>query len=89
MKLDGNKKGTINVLGMGKDKSSVVVIPVSLSPSGNLFYSISIATFVQNQNQAQLPFEISKPLNQMNREELLSVLLRLIIYLLLQGKLVL
>jgi len=89
MTLDGNKRGTVSVLGMGKDKSSVVIIPVALNSPNSLFYSLSLATFVQNPEQAQLPFEISKPLNQMNREELLSVLLRLIIYLLLQGKLVL
>ncbi|MDD5696484.1 MAG: hypothetical protein PHO90_00730, partial [Candidatus Pacebacteria bacterium] len=59
-----------------------------------LFYSITATTFsqpVENQGSGsdiQLPFEVSKPLGQMNREELLSVLLRLIIYLLLQGKLV-
>ncbi|MFA5232345.1 MAG: hypothetical protein WC410_01595 [Candidatus Paceibacterota bacterium] len=94
MALDASKKGTVTVLGMGKDKSSVILIPVSLSSSSNLFYSITATTFSQpNENQGpgseiQLPFEVSKPLGQMNREELLSVLLRLIIYLLLQGKLV-
>lgn len=94
MALDDNKKGTVTVLGMGKEKSSVVLIPVSLSSSSSLFYSITSTTFsqpIENQSpesDTQLPFEVSKPLGQMNREELLSVLLRLIIYLLLQGKLV-
>jgi len=36
----------------------------------------------------ELPFEIDKPLNQMNREELLMVIIRTIIYLLVQGRLV-
>jgi len=95
MALDAGKKGTVTVLDMGKEKSSVVLIPVSSSSSDSLFYSITATTFSQpNENQGsgsdiQLPFEVSKPLGQMNREELLSVLLRLIIYLLLQGKLVL
>lgn len=43
----------------------------------------------QNNNTGsniKLPFEIDKPLNQMNREELLMVLLRLIITMMLQGK---
>jgi len=44
-----------------------------------------------NQNNSdtsniKLPFPISKPLDQMSREELLTVLLRLLIYILLQGK---
>jgi len=95
MALDADKKGTVTVLDMGKDKSSIVLIPVSLSSSTSLFYSVTATTFtqpVENQgsgSEIQLPFEVSKPLGQMNREELLSVLLRLIIYLLLQGKLVL
>ncbi len=95
MALGADKKGTVTVLGMGKDKSSIVLVPVSLSSSSSLFYSITATTFAQpieNQgpgSEIQLPFEISKPLSQMNREELLGVLLRLIIYLLLQGKLVL
>ena len=93
--LDSNKKGTIIVTGVGKDKSSIVIIPISLSSAPSAFYSITANTYTQtNPDQTQdtinpFPFEVNKPISQMNREELLSVLLRLIIYLILQGKLVL
>jgi hypothetical protein len=92
--LDSSKKGTIIVSGMGKEKSSIVVIPISLSSTASSFYSITANTYVPQDNNdqiqdAEFPFEVNKPLSQMNREELLSVLLRLIIYLILQGKLVL
>lgn len=91
--LDSAKRGTITVAGMGKDKSSIVIIPIYFSNSPNSFYSITTNTYAQtnNNNQTQdpqFPFEVNKPLSQMSREELLSVLLRLIIYLILQGKLV-
>jgi len=91
--LDTSKKGTIIVKGMGKDKSSIVIIPIYLNSSPDAFYSITANTYIPQNNNDQIkdpsfPFEISKPLSQMNREELLGVLLRLIIYLILQGKLV-
>ncbi|HNP79490.1 MAG TPA: hypothetical protein PKI00_01400 [Candidatus Pacearchaeota archaeon] len=91
--LDADKRGTINIPGMGKEKSSIVVIPIYLGSSSNSFYTITANTYTQTNNNPQnqdsnLPFQINKPLNQMSREELLSVLLRLIIYLILQGKLV-
>ncbi|HQG09347.1 MAG TPA: hypothetical protein PKZ94_01785 [Candidatus Pacearchaeota archaeon] len=71
------------------------------SQSAEYNYSITVTSFINNGNQDQsgnnnqnnsntsnikLPFSISKPLDQMNREELLTVLLRLLIYILLQGK---
>ena len=56
------------------------------------FYSLTAQTFIRENNNGdvdiELPFEIDKPLNQMNKEELLMVIIRLIIYLLMQGKLV-
>jgi hypothetical protein len=66
-------------------------------------YSIAVSSFIsddtsanqgndtQNDSEAdeiKLPFTIDKPLSQMNREELLTVLLKLIITLLTQGKLI-
>lgn len=92
MILDGNKKGSVIIKGMGRENSSIVVIPVYLNSSPNSFYSITANTYTQTNNngnsEPSLPFEVSKPLSQMSREELLGVLLRLIIYLILQGKLV-
>jgi len=91
--LDSSKKGTIIVTGMGKDKSSIVIIPIYLNSSQGAFYSITANTYTSQTSNNEyedpnLPFEVDKPLTQMNREELLGVLLRLIIYLILQGKLV-
>ncbi|MDD5753091.1 MAG: hypothetical protein PHI45_03365 [Candidatus Pacebacteria bacterium] len=91
--LDSSKKGTVIITGMGKEKSSIIIIPIYLNSSQGAFYSITANTYVSQVNNDQtsdtiLPFEIDKSLTQMNREELLSVLLRLIIYLILQGKLV-
>jgi len=40
------------------------------------------------ESEISLPFEIDKPLGQMDRRELLMVIIRLLIYLLMQGKLV-
>ncbi len=91
--LDSSKKGTIIITGMGKEKSSIIIIPIYLNSSQGAFYSITANTYASQTNNNEyedpnLPFEVSKPLTQMNREELLGVLLRLIIYLILQGKLV-
>lgn len=84
----------------GKDVSSVTFIPIAINENTNInndesyFYSITthIASkeIQENGNSVdiELPFEIDKPLNQMNREELLMVIIRTIIYLLMQGKLV-
>jgi hypothetical protein len=54
-------------------------------------YNISASTLTSNgeigpSNTIKLPFTIDKPLNQMNKEELLMVVLKLIIYLVSQGK---
>ncbi|MFA5729978.1 MAG: hypothetical protein WC938_02010 [Candidatus Paceibacterota bacterium] len=72
----------------------------AVNQSLNYNYSIAASSFVNtesnsnqgnNNNQTdtgiKLPFLIDKPLNQMNREELLMVLLKVIIYLVTQGKL--
>jgi hypothetical protein len=66
---------------------------IPFNQQSNYYYSISVSTVnpvvEEPQEQAiELPFEIDKPLNQMNKEELLMVIIRLIIYLLMQGKLV-
>jgi hypothetical protein len=67
--------------------------------SRNYNYSIAVSSFVdggtdtnQDVNNSQgdsinLPFAIDKPMSQMNREELLTLLLKVIIYLVSQGKL--
>ena len=84
----------------GKDVSSVIFIPVAINENTNTnnnesyFYSITthIASKEVQENgnsiDIELPFTLDKPLNQMNREELLMVIIRTIIYLLVQGKLV-
>jgi len=94
MFINSSKEGKLIIENM-KEISYVIVIPTALKNTGESFYSITASTIQNNteQNNDQtsdtiLPFETDKPLTQMNREELLSVLLRLIIYLILQGKLV-
>lgn len=84
----------------GRDISSVTFIPVAINENNsgynNESYFYSITTRVSskevqengNDMEIKLPFAIDKPLNQMNREELLMVVIRTIIYLLVQGKLV-
>jgi len=94
IKLNG-REGELVVSGMGKDVYSVIVIP-SVRNGGvsgsEYFYSIT-ANIVngdvqpETDNNITLPFSVEKPLSQMNKEELLMVLIKLIIYLLGQGKL--
>jgi len=92
-------EGSFNVSNTNKDVSSVVLIlsleNTELDEGGGLPFvynvmastdNLSTGTSNQNSNEVKLPFEIDKPLSQMNREELLMVLLRIIIYLLSQGK---
>ena len=93
--LNGNQEGEIIISGVGSTVGYVTVIPVlANSDMGqeSSFYSLTAQTFIRENNNGdvdiELPFEIDKPLNQMNREELLMVIIRLIIYLLMQGKLV-
>lgn len=95
IKLTG-QEGELVVSGMGKDVYSVTAIPSihngNVSGSMDYFYSITAKT-VNKEAQAgtgtdiNLPFSVEKPLNQMNKEELLMVLIKLIIYLITQGKL--
>jgi len=84
---------------MGVDIASLVLVvsaqdkTIPFNQQSNYYYSISVSTVnsvvEKPQEQAiELPFEIDKPLNQMNKEELLMVIIRLIIHLLMQGKLV-
>jgi len=87
------------ISGFGKDISYIIIIPVAINNNAQIsngesyFYSITTQTFSKEvqengNNDIELPFEVDKPLNQMNREELLMVIIRLIIHLLMQGKLV-
>lgn len=95
--LDINKKGELVIPNMGIDKVSVMLIPfIKDAVKIDSFYSITASTLnpvvaepsnINNNININLPFTIDKPLNQMNREELLTVLLKVIIYLFSQGKL--
>jgi len=95
LKLDSNGEAVLKISNMGQDISSVAIIPVVMSSNAitnsTFYYSLSAAvssgTSGTSNANINLPFAIDKPLNQMNREELLSVLLKLIIYLVSQGKL--
>ena len=84
---------------MGVDIASLVLVvsaqdkTIPFNQQSSYYYSISVSTVnsVVEKPQEQvveLPFEVDKPLNQMNKEELLMVIIRLIIHLLMQGKLV-
>jgi len=94
--LNANQEGELTVSGIGSTVGYVTVIPVLADNTINdqsYFYSLTAQTFVRDNGNGtdmdiELPFEIDKPLNQMNREELLMVVIRTIIYLLLQGRLV-
>ncbi len=102
LKLDADKKGELIVNNLGIDKASVLLIPLVENESGadsSTQYSYSImaststssgatgdVTSNQGTSNVSLPFSIDKPLDQMNREELMTVLLKVIIYLLSQGK---
>jgi len=94
--LDANKKGELIIPNMGIDKASVMLIPfVKGTSKTDSFYSITASalnpTTVEptnnTDNTIKLPFAIDKPISQMNREELLTLLLKVIIYLVSQGKL--
>ena len=98
MALDENQEAEVSISGIGKDIGYVTFIP-SIgdkninSNQNSYFYSITSKTFTKinqepQEQEIKLPFTLDKPLNQMNREELLMVIIRTIIYLLLQGKLV-
>ena len=93
--LNGNQEGEVTISGIGSTVGYVTVIPVlanSDMSQESSFYSLTAQTFIRessnNNVNIELPFAVDKPLNQMNREELLMVIIRLIIHLLLQGKLV-
>jgi hypothetical protein len=98
--LDDQKKGQLPLSNLGTDIASLMIIPfvenenISSDIQTHYFYNITISTLnnttttpVENNNDIKLPFTIDKPLNQMNREELLMILLKVIIYLASQGKL--
>jgi hypothetical protein len=112
LKLNKSQSSDLSVPNIGKDITSVIVIPSvqfqnSNDTSLSYYYSLTAASFsdttVPNTgtdtgnsgtdtpgstgtDTIKLPFQTDKPLGQMNREELLTVLLRLIITLLSQGK---
>ena len=91
-------QGSVSIPNTTKDISSVVLIlsleNTSLNEDGSLpfVYNVVASTSSSTTNSTtqtdniQMPFTLDKPLSQMNREELLTVLLRLIIYLISQGK---
>lgn len=93
--LDATKKGELVIPNMGIDKASVMLIPfVKGNNKTDSFYSITASTLnpttvepTNTDNTIKLPFAIDKPMSQMNREELLTLLLKVIIYLVSQGKL--
>jgi len=94
--LDTNKKGELVIPNMGIDKASVILMPyVKGNNKTDSFYSITASTLnpttvepiTNPDNSLKLPFAIDKPMSQMNREELLTLLLKVIIYLVSQGKL--
>lgn len=93
-------EGKFNVSNTNKDVSSVVLIlsleNIDLDEAGGLPFvynviastdNLNTGSITQSNTDIKLPFTIDKPLNQMNKEELLMVLLRVIIYLVSQGKL--
>jgi len=95
--LSSVKGRTINIDNSNKDISSIVFIvsvednEVADDQSISFSYNISASTLtpsgeISPNNTIKLPFAIDKPLNQMNKEELLMVVLKLIIYLVSQGK---
>ena len=93
--LNGSGEGEVTISGIGTTVGYVTVIPVLANidmGQDSSFYSLTAQTFVRenqgNNVNIDLPFELDKPLNQMNREELLMVIIRTIIYLLVQGRLV-
>lgn len=101
LEFNQNQSSDLLVPGIGKDIASVILIPSvqqsSLDTKVSYYYSLTAASFFDtNANQGddleadeiKLPFTIDKPLSQMNREELLTVLLKLIITLLTQGRLI-
>jgi hypothetical protein len=94
--LDANKKGELIIPNMGIDKASVMLIPfVKGNNKTDSFYSITASALnpttvepnTNTDNNIKLPFAVDKPMSQMNREELLTLLLKVIIYLVSQGKL--
>jgi|WetSurMetagenome_2_1015567.scaffolds.fasta_scaffold31706_2 hypothetical protein len=96
--LSSLKGRTINISNANKDISSIVFIvsledgEVTDDQSVSFSYNISASNLsssgeTDTSSTIKLPFTIDKPLSQMNREELLMVVLRLIIYLASQGKL--
>lgn len=96
--LNNEKKGELPVSDLGTDKASLIIIPfvqnsnLSIHDQSHYSYNITVSTLKDTSApvdniSVNLPFAIEKPLNQMNREELLMVLLKVIIYLASQGKL--
>jgi hypothetical protein len=97
MKLDKNSESELIISNIGKDIYSVTIIPsvgdsdIKELDGKTYFYSITANTYakdvqIETDNGIKLPFTIDKPLSQMNREELLMVLLKVVIYLMSQGR---
>lgn len=97
--FDGSAGGSITVPDFNKDVSSVVlVLSLENTESGkentpfNYKITASASNGIEggsgNTDGINLPFSVDKPLNQMNKEELLMVLIRLILYLFSRGSLI-
>ena len=87
-KMPANKQeGELVVKNMDKEVSSIVFIPsvssyYGVSPDTKFYYSLGATNFVAPVQS--LPITISKPLDQMTKQELISTILRLLIYVLSQ-----
>ncbi|MCK9577973.1 hypothetical protein M0R01_00575 [bacterium] len=79
------KEGELVVKNMGKDVLSITFIPSivmfgTTSSTSKYYYSLSASTFVSTPTVQTLPISIDKPLSSMTKDELISVLLRLLYY---------
>jgi hypothetical protein len=101
--VENGRKKEINIPSLRENISPVIFIfsvkGTELEKTiKNPFFVYSITASITSENaneqeiisepEIKIPFEIDKPLDEMNREELLRVLIRVIVYLLSQGKLV-
>lgn len=83
------KEGEVVVKNMGKDVLSITFIPSVVlfgnsTVSSKYYYSLSASTFVSTPTVQTLPISIDKPLSSMTKDELISVLLRLLYYIISQ-----
>ena len=78
---------SIEDIGSGvDDKTPYTYSIVASTQAANSSAPTNVSSGNSQDSGINLPFTIDKPLNQMSKEELMNVLLKLIIYLLSQGK---